>query len=83
MYFTLKQRNDLPRFLNLVINRMIDKNAFKSTALYYILCGITEEFGAYLKRSVVSIFNLVYTICFRNLCGLNVVNLQISKYKTT
>ena len=47
--FTSKQRNDLPKFLNLVMNGMIDKNAFKSTALYLIFCGITKEFEAYFK----------------------------------
>ena len=63
--FTLKQRNIPPRFLNRVINGMIDKNAFNSAALLYILCGITKEFGAYLKQAVVQILDFVYTSWFR------------------
>ena len=49
--FTSKQRNDLPRFLNIVINGMIDENAFKSNPLYFILSGITKEFEAHFKET--------------------------------
>ena len=65
--FTSKQRNDLPRFLNIVINGMIDKNAFKSNPLYFILSGITKEFEAHFKETG---FSKAKFKCFVNLKAL-------------
>ena len=60
--FTSKQRNDLPRFLNIVINGMIDKNAFKSNPLYFILSGITKEFEAHFKETGFSEANFKFSV---------------------
>ena len=65
--FTSKQRNDLPRFLNIVINGMIDKNAFKSNPLYFILSGITKEFEAHFKKTGFSEANFKFNVNLQDL----------------